>query len=100
MWRTRVFNEDLPTVLRWWSSRDVVTRDVRLKHLARREALDRDGHRALHHMYPRGRVTARDAIVIGRHHVLLQDFEQMGHVRRLGIALGRRKRNRPAVDSG
>src|SRR5712664_2092329 len=106
-WRTRVFNEQPPS-LRWWIAGDcfsgrcgnVVPRDVRLKHLACGEAFDRNSHRALHHMYPLGGVLARDAIVIHRHHLIFEDLEEVLHVLLLGLALPRRKGNRPAVLAG
>src|SRR2546423_3586426 len=77
-WRTRVFNG--PPSLRWWlagdsfsgSSGDVIARDVSLEHLACREAFDRHGHRAFHHMYPLRRVLARDAVVIELHDLVLE----------------------------
>src|SRR5205807_8697893 len=91
-WRTRVFNG--PPSLLWWlaggyfsgRSGNVIARDVCLEHLACREALHCDSHRAFHHMYPLRGVLARDAVVVSGHHPVFAEIEEVLHVLLLRLA--------------
>src|SRR6266576_1262526 len=102
-WRNR--SSTTPPVLRWritgygltGGRGNVVSRDVGLQHLSGGEPLDTHGQRGLHDLYPGGGYFARDAIIELRYYFLLEQTEQMLHVPLLGVGLGTRQGNRPAI---
>src|SRR5216110_770869 len=95
----------MPPVLRWritgngvaGGRGNVVSLDVGLQHLSGGEPLDTHGQRGLHDLYPGGGYFARHAIVELRYYFLLEQTEQMLHVPLLGVGLGTRQGNRPAI---